>query len=87
MAGAGAVGHASVEGDADQGDIERARSLQEEVRKFRLAVQEYAPIPAQKRLLAISSGDERWANVRPPLTTMPDDTGRELGAALPALRL
>ncbi len=71
----------------DQGDIERARSLQEEVRKFRLAVQEYAPIPAQKRLLAIASGDERWANVRPPLTTMPDDTGRELDAALPALRL
>ena len=71
----------------DQGDIERARSLQEEVRKFRLAVQEFAPIPAQKRLLAIASGDERWANVRPPLTTMPDDTGRELDAALPALRL
>ena len=69
----------------DQGDIERARSLQEEVRKYRLAVQEYAPIPAQKRLLAMASGDQRWANVRPPLMTMPDDIGQELDTALSAL--
>ncbi len=68
----------------DAGDIERARSLQERVRQFRLAVQEYAPIPAQKRLLAKASGDARWANVRPPLVAMPDETGRELEAALQA---
>ena len=71
----------------DAGDIGRARSLQERVREFRLAVQEYAPIPAQKRLLAKASGDARWANVRPPLTAMPDETGRELEAALQALGL
>lgn len=71
----------------DAGDIELARSLQERVRKFRLALQEYAPIPAQKRLLAKTSGDARWANVRPPLVAMPDETGRELEAALQALGL
>ncbi len=71
----------------DEGDIERARALQAQVRTFRLAVQEYAPIPAQKRLLARASGDLRWANVRPPLMAMPDETGRELDAALQALGL
>lgn len=71
----------------DQGDLEAARALHEDVKRFRLAVQDYAPIPAQKRLLAIASGDERWANVRPPLTVMPEKTGHELGALLPRLAL
>ncbi len=71
----------------DDGDMARARALHEEVRKFRLVVQDYAPIPAQKRLLATASGDERWANVRPPLMPMPAETGRELGALLPELSL
>lgn len=71
----------------DKGDMERAGSLHEKVREFRLTVQEYAPIPAQKRLLAMASGDERWANVRPPLMAMPIETGRQLAAVLPALAL
>ncbi len=61
-----------------EGDPERVRQLQQDVKRFRLLVQDYAPIPAQKRLLALLSGDERWANVRPPLTGMPEDRGREL---------
>jgi 4-hydroxy-tetrahydrodipicolinate synthase len=65
-----------------QGDIDTARDLHEAVKKFRLKVQDYAPIPAQKRLLSISSGDARWANVRPPLTAMPEQQGRELAATL-----
>ncbi len=71
----------------DEGDIAGARSLHEAIRKFRLTVQDYAPIPAQKRLLATASGDERWANVRPPLIAMPVEAGRELGALLPDLSL
>jgi 4-hydroxy-tetrahydrodipicolinate synthase len=66
----------------EQGDIDAARALHETVKRFRLKVQEYAPIPAQKRLLAISTGDDRWANVRPPLTSMPEQVGLELAAAL-----
>ena len=69
----------------DEGKLEKARSIHDEVRKFRLTVQEYAPIPAQKRLLAMTSGDERWANVRPPLVAMSLETGRELAALLPEL--
>jgi len=66
----------------DRRDIDAARAMHKTVTRFRLIVQDYAPIPAQKRLLAITSGDARWANVRPPLTAMPAETGRELAAIL-----
>jgi 4-hydroxy-tetrahydrodipicolinate synthase len=66
----------------DQGDIAAARDLHESVKRKRLAVQGYAPIAAQKRLLALETGDARWANVRPPLTAMPEEQGRELAVAL-----
>ncbi|MDH3554173.1 MAG: dihydrodipicolinate synthase family protein [Gammaproteobacteria bacterium] len=66
----------------EKGDIAAARALHETVKRFRLTVQDYAPIPAQKRLLAFSMGDDRWANVRPPLTAMSQDEGRELAARL-----
>ena len=65
----------------DQGDV-AAQALHETVKRLRLTLQEYSPIPAQKRLLAIATGDARWANVRPPLTAMSDATGRELVALL-----
>lgn len=48
------------------------------VRRFRLTVQGYAPIPAQKRLLALSTGDARWANVRPPLDMLDVEDGEAL---------
>ncbi len=66
----------------DCGDITAARALHETVKRFRLTFQDYAPIPAQKRLLAIATGDKRWANLRPPLMEMPGEKGRELAAIL-----
>lgn len=60
------------------GDNERMLELQQGVREFRVLLQDYAPIPAQKRLLALATGDARWANVRPPFLTMPDAEGRAL---------
>ena len=65
-----------------QGDAAGAEALHEDVKRFRLLVQDYGPIPAQKRLLAIATGDARWATVRPPLTAMTDEAGRELAAKL-----
>lgn len=59
-------------------DAGRVRDLQQDVKRFRLLLQDYAPIPAQKRLLALVTGDTRWANVRPPLVEMPEAEGREL---------
>ena len=65
-----------------QGDIGSAEALHEEVKRFRMIVQDRGPIPAQKRLLAIATGDARWGNVRPPLTAMPEEAGRKLAAVL-----
>ena len=64
------------------GDTILVSELQQEVRRFRLLIQDSAPIPAQKRLLALVTGDERWANVRPPLIEMPEEQGRELLSTL-----
>lgn len=66
----------------DRGDIDAACAAHETVKDFRLIMQDYAAIPAQKRLLAIATGDVRWANVRPPLTVISDETGQELAAVL-----
>lgn len=66
----------------DQGDTDAARALHEPATKLRFAIQDSGPIPAQKRLLALASGDDRWANVRPPLTAMSKDAGRELAGTL-----
>lgn len=66
----------------EQGDIAGAQALHETVKRFRLLMQDYDPIPAQKRLLAIATDDLRWANVRPPLTAMSEEAGRELAITL-----
>lgn len=66
----------------DQGDIDAAQKAHVAVRQTRLTIQEHAPIPAQKRLLAMQTGDARWANVRPPLSAMSESDGRSLAAAL-----
>ena len=52
------------------------------VRAFRLALQEYAPIPAMKRLLAFSHQDPIWANVRPPFIPLSASEGEELRTQL-----
>ena len=68
-----------------RGDLETAKSTFEHVRQVRLTFQDYAPIPAQKRLLAMATKDPRWANVRPPLEAMDVAAGealaRDLGPA------
>ena len=71
----------------DRGDLAGARAEHEAVKRFRMSLEPYAPIPAQKRLLAMASGDGRWANVRPPLVAMPAEIGRELATRLPQLTL
>ena len=64
------------------GDGIAAEAAMPAIREFRLTLQGYAPIPAQKRLLALASGDNRWAMVRPPLDELPVEAGRELAATL-----
>ncbi len=66
----------------DEGRHGDAQALHEKARALRLTVQGYAPIPAQKRLLALWSGDQRWAAVQPPLLPMSMEKGRELADTL-----
>jgi len=66
----------------DGGDLAGARAAHANVRRFREALEQQGPIPAQKRLLAIATGDARWANVRPPLTAMPEPEGLALAEEL-----
>jgi 4-hydroxy-tetrahydrodipicolinate synthase len=62
---------------------ERAAALHAEVVRYRtLLLEQHEPIAAQKRLLALRSGDARWANVRPPLIPMAEEAGRKLAAVL-----
>ena len=60
------------------GDLAAASDRHEEVVAKRRVFADYAPIPAQKFLLAESTGDSRWANLRPPLTPISAERGREL---------
>ena len=66
----------------DAGELEAAAAHHADVRRLRLAVQAASPIPAQKRLLALATGDARWALTRPPLQPMADAEGRALAAVL-----
>jgi 4-hydroxy-tetrahydrodipicolinate synthase len=61
-----------------EGRKAEAVAAMEQVRAFRLKLQAASPIPAQKRLLAIASGEEEWAIVRPPLEPMDAAAGRRL---------
>ena len=50
-----------------------AEKAHEKVRAIRLMFQDYAPIPAQKALLARATGDARWNTLRPPMMAMNED--------------
>jgi len=66
----------------DSADLSAAQDAHAIVKRFRKALEQHGPIPAQKRLLAIASGDARWANVRPPLLPMAEQDGLALAKAL-----
>lgn len=64
------------------GDWETAETKHQKVCKVRMLFQDYAPIPAQKALLARKLGEPSWANVRPPMQQL---TKAKLGALATAL--
>jgi len=64
------------------GEAEGLDQRFEEMKAIRMTFQDYAPIPAQKRLLAMTTGDDRWAIVRPPLMGMDAANGKKLADAL-----
>jgi len=52
------------------GKWDEAEAKHEKVKAVRLMFQEYAPIPAQKALLARATGHKSWGNLRPPMKPM-----------------
>ena len=61
---------------------EKAEDLHKKVTKVRLLFQDYAPIPAQKGLLAKKTKINEWLNVRPPLKSINNDKVSELANTL-----
>jgi 4-hydroxy-tetrahydrodipicolinate synthase len=55
------------------GKWEEAEEKHKKVRAVRLMFQDYAPIPAQKALLAKATGNRNWENLRPPMQPMTVD--------------
>ncbi|MGC6520186.1 MAG: dihydrodipicolinate synthase family protein [Candidatus Puniceispirillaceae bacterium] len=54
------------------GKWDEAEAAHEDVKAVRLLFQDYAPIPAQKALLAKRTGEARWNNLRPPFRAISD---------------
>lgn len=59
------------------GQWEDAEAAHEGVKAVRLLFQDYAPIPAQKAILAKRIGDARWNNLRPRFRAISDDACRQ----------
>ncbi len=66
----------------DAGDLAGAEAAQTEISAFRKLIQGPGAIPGQKRLLAMETGDARWANLRPPLRAVSEAEGRALAEKL-----
>jgi 4-hydroxy-tetrahydrodipicolinate synthase len=64
------------------GKWQEAESLHKKVKKVRLLFQEYAPIPAQKAILAVMTGDKLWNNLRPPFKSMEKSKAKILASIL-----
>ena len=64
------------------GQWDDAEAAHADVKAVRLLFQDYAPIPAQKALLAKRTGDARWNNLRPPFRAITNETRDALAASL-----
>ena len=64
------------------GKWDEAEAAHKPVKEVRLLFQDYAPIPAQKALLARRTGDPRWNNLRPPFRGISDEKRDSLAASL-----
>ena len=64
------------------GKWDEAEAAHKPVKEVRMLFQDYAPIPAQKALLARRTGEARWNNLRPPFRAMDDDRRDVLAASL-----
>lgn len=64
------------------GKWDEAEYLHETVKKVRILFQDYAPIPAQKALMARITKDDKWHNLRAPLRPISEKKANELASIL-----
>ena len=64
------------------GQWDEAEKLQKKVKSVRLLFQDYAPIPAQKALLALQTKNPLWNNLRPPFQSISKEKRDELADTL-----
>ena len=64
------------------GNWVEAEELQKKVKSVRLLFQDYAPIPAQKSLLALQTKNTMWNNLRPPFIPISENKTNELANKL-----
>ena len=64
------------------GKWEEAEFLHETVKKVRVLFQDYAPIPAQKALMALITKDDKWHNLRAPLKPISTEKANEISSIL-----
>jgi 4-hydroxy-tetrahydrodipicolinate synthase len=57
---------------------ENAEAVQEDLNGSRLALADYAPIPALKEIMARRTGDAAWRNLRPPLVNLGEEKIAEM---------
>ena len=65
-----------------EGKWKEAENLHEKVKKVRLLFQEYAPIPAQKAILASITGNKLWNNLSPPFKPLENSKTEILASIL-----
>ena len=64
------------------GNWNEAKKLHAKVKKVRLLFQDYAPIPAQKAILAMQTNNDLWNNLRPPLQSISSEKANALASIL-----
>ena len=64
------------------GNWDEAKKLHAKVKKVRLLFQDYAPIPAQKAILAMQTKNDLWNNLRPPLQSISSEKANALATTL-----
>src|SRR5215208_2210075 len=69
------------------GNDYEAEALQERLTQVRGSIEAYPVIPALKQLMASLTGDERWRNIRPPLSELDEQSAENLLSSVPLAEL
>jgi 4-hydroxy-tetrahydrodipicolinate synthase len=69
------------------GKADEAEALQERLTQLRASIEAYPVIPALKQLMAHLTGDRKWRNIRPPLSSLEEKQAKDLLSNVPLAEL